>query len=224
MTRATGSGLPYSITTSRRDADDSTRGRPKIPKLVLQMQMSVDGFVGADGVDDWQLWNWADDNRWDEELKQDFNIHFQTIDAILLSSRMAEEGYLTHWGNAAKRYPENSFYAFAQRIVEVRKVVPSSRLDTSRWERTVVRSGDLQREVGTLKAETGGDIGVFGGAGFASALINVGLVDEIQLYINPSALGAGSRIFDPAAFRRLRLIDSKPYRCGMVVSRYAPNA
>ena len=45
-------------------------------KLVLQMQMSVDGFVGADDDRDWLVWNWGDDNRWDEALKRDFNAHF----------------------------------------------------------------------------------------------------------------------------------------------------
>lgn len=29
-------------------------------KLILQMQMSVDGFVGSDTIDDWQLWDWGD--------------------------------------------------------------------------------------------------------------------------------------------------------------------
>ena len=74
-------------------------------KLLLQMQISVDGFVGSDGHYDWQLWGWGDRNRWDEELKRDFNAFFASIDTILLSRKMAEEGYLTHWGNAARNYP-----------------------------------------------------------------------------------------------------------------------
>lgn len=193
-------------------------------KLILQMQMSVDGFVGADGIHDWQLWNWADDNRWDEALQRDFNAHFQSVDTILLSRKMAEEGYLSHWGNAAKRYPKDPFYAFAQRIVDVQKVVPSDRLETSRWAHTVVRSGDLPREIGALKTEEGDNIAVFGGAGFASALIVAGLVDEFQFYINPAVLGSGTRIFDEAGFRKLGLLGSKAYECGMVVNRYAPTA
>ncbi|WP_404927688.1 dihydrofolate reductase family protein [Mesorhizobium sp. ORM16] len=63
---------------------------------------------------------------------------------------------------------------------------------------------------------------MFGGAGFASALIAARLVDEFQLFINPAVLGAGRRIFDQGGFGRLRLLGSKSYACGMVVSRYAP--
>ena len=191
-------------------------------KLILQMQMSVDGFVGANGDHPWQLWEWGDDSAWDEELKQDFNAAFATIDTILLSRKMAEEGYLNHWGNAARKYPQDRFYAFAQRIVEAQKVVPSDKLETSRWERTQVVSGDLPREVNLLKQGAGGNIAVFGGAGFASALIAAGLVDEFQLFVNPAVLGAGRRIFDQGGFGKLRLLGSKAYACGMVVNRYAP--
>ncbi|MGT2468273.1 dihydrofolate reductase family protein [Mesorhizobium atlanticum] len=143
-------------------------------RLILQMQMSVDGFVGSDEDRRWQLWEWGDDSDWDEELKQDFNAVFTTVDTILLSRRMAQEGYLAHWGNAAKKYPKDPFYAFARRIIEAEKVVASDRLGASRWERTRVVSGDLPPEVDALKQGEGGDIAVFGGAGFASALIAAG--------------------------------------------------
>lgn len=186
------------------------------------MQISVDGFVGADEDRRWQLWQWGDDSAWDEELRQDFNSVFETVDTILLSRKMAEEGYLTHWANAARKYPKDPFYAFAQRIVEAQKVVASDKLETSRWERTRVVSGDLPREVAALKQDDGGDIAVFGGASFGSAMIAAGLVDEFQLFINPAVLGSGRRIFDQGGFSRLKLLGSKPYASGMVVSRYAP--
>ncbi|OHV90203.1 dihydrofolate reductase family protein, partial [Mesorhizobium sp. ORS 3428] len=179
-------------------------------------------FVGADDGHSWQLWEWGDESEWDDELKQDFNAFFETVDTILLSRKMAEEGYLSHWSNAARKYPQDRFYAFARRIVEAQKVVLSDRLKASRWERTRVAGGDLPREVGALKAGEGGNMAVFGGAGFASALIAAGLVDEFQFFVNPAVLGAGRRIFDQGGFARLKLIGSKAYACGMVVNRYAP--
>ncbi|WFP61786.1 dihydrofolate reductase family protein [Mesorhizobium sp. WSM4904] len=191
-------------------------------KLILQMQMSVDGFVGAVEDHRWQLWDWGEESDWDDELKADFNAVFDTVDTILLSRKMAEDDYVGHWSNAARKYPQDRFHAFAQRIVEAQKVVLSDRLKASRWERTRVAGGDLPREVNALKAGEGGDIAVFGGAGFASALIAAGLVDEFQLFINPAVLGAGRRIFDQGGFARLKLLGSKAYACGMVVSRYAP--
>ena len=193
-------------------------------KLILQMQMSVDGFVGSHSQDDWQLWGWGESTSWDEDLKRNFNDHFEAIDTILLSRKMAEEGYLTHWGNAAKRHPGDPFYNFAKRITEMSKVVPTNKLRTSRWERTAARQGDLRKVVNSLKTETGSNIGVFGGTGFASALISAGLVDEFQFYINPTVLGDGVRIFDATGFQELKLLGSNGYPSGMVVSRYASTA
>ena len=191
-------------------------------KLVLQMQMSVDGFVGAYEDRDWQLWGWGAGNRWDDELKRDFNSFVASVDTILLSRVMVEDGYLTHWGKAAEQYPADPFYAFAQRIVALEKVVLSDRLASSIWPRTSVRSGDLPKEVAVLKAGAGGPIVTFGGAGFASALLAAGLVDEVQLYVNPAVLGSGVALFDQTGFRKLRLLGAKAYACGMVVTRYAP--
>ena len=51
-------------------------------KLILQMQMSVDGFVGADGDYAWQVWNWGDDNGWDQELRAGFNTLFRSIEVV----------------------------------------------------------------------------------------------------------------------------------------------
>lgn len=193
-------------------------------KLILQMQVSADGFVGSMEANAWTLWDWGRNNHWDEQLKADFNAHFDRIDTILLSRKMAEEGYLPHWGDAAKRHPADPFYAFAKRVMEMRKVILTDKLGASSWERTQVRSGDLAREVGLLKAQQERDIGVFGGAGFASALIQAGLVDEFQFYVNPAVLGDGVRLFETSGFLQLRLLQAKAYQSGMVVSRYAPAA
>jgi dihydrofolate reductase len=190
-------------------------------KLILQMQVSVDGFVDGDTVGDWQMWDWGDNNGWDAALKREFNRHFAALDTILLSRKMAEEGYLTHWSNAAKRFPGDPFYAFAKRIVDAKKIVLTDKLKTSKWDRTVVRSGDLRHVVTALKKEKGKAIGVFGGAGFAGALISARLVDEYHFYINPVVLGSGVRIFDETTFGTLKLLQAKAYKCGMVVGKYA---
>ena len=51
-------------------------------KLILQMQMSVDGFVESAGRNSWQIWDWGNDCPWDAELKSDFNTFFSATDTI----------------------------------------------------------------------------------------------------------------------------------------------
>ncbi|MDP9881704.1 dihydrofolate reductase [Variovorax boronicumulans] len=193
-------------------------------KLIVQMQMSVDGFVSpAYGDLDWQLWGWGDRWRWDAALKRDFNAVFAGVDTLLLSRKIIEEGYLDHWGRAATRFLANPDYAFAQRIVEARKVVLTNKLQASRWERTDIARGAMADEVNALKRQPGQDILTIGGVGFASSLTSAGLVDEFQFFVNPTAVGAGRSVFhDTRHGHALRLLGSTAYDCGMVVNRYAP--
>ncbi|RQO47701.1 deaminase [Variovorax sp. KBW07] len=194
-------------------------------KLILQMQMSVDGCVSpANGNLDWQVWGWGDRWAWDDELKGAFNAVFEGVDTILLSRKIVEEGYLDHWGRAAKNHPANPHYAFAQRVVDARKVVLTDKLKASRWERTVIASGNMADEVNSLKQQQGDkNILCIGGVGFASSLVAAGLVDEFQFFVNPTAVGCGRSVFhDTRNGHKLRLLESTGYECGVVVNRYAP--
>jgi dihydrofolate reductase len=193
-------------------------------KLILQMQMSVDGYVaGPKGERPWQVWNFSDEWTWDDALQREFNAILASVDCILLSRKMAEEGYLDHWGKMADRHAGEPRFAFARQIVDVHKVVVSKKLERSRWERTVVARGDLTVEVEALKRQSGGDIITFGGVGFGTALLRANLVDELQLFVNPTAIGAGISLFENRR-TSLELVRADAYACGIVVSRYAFNA
>lgn len=194
-------------------------------RLILQMQMSVDGCMSADSDIDWQVWDWGDPWTWDKGLKRRFNAVFDTVGCILLSRKMAEQGYLDHWERVARDHASEPDYAFARKVVQSRKVVLTDKLPSSRWRRTVLALGGMEEEVNALKRRIEGDIIVFGGVGFASALVEAGLVDEFQLFVNPAAVGAGRSIFGhlPEGLR-LQLLDSAAYDCGIVVNRYAAAA
>ena len=190
-------------------------------RLVLQMQMSVDGCMSADTDVDWQVWDWGNRWAWDERLKRRFNAVFDTVGCILLSRKMAEQGYLDHWERAARDHASDPDYAFARKVVQARKVVLTDKLKSSRWESALLARGGMVQEVNALKRSTKGDIIAFGGVGFASALVAADLVDEFQLFVNPAAVGAGRSIFGQRA-HRLQLLESAAYDCGIVVNRYAP--
>lgn len=191
-------------------------------KLILQMQTSVDGRVASDNDEPWQVWGWSDEWSWDESLKRDFNATFATVGCILLSRPMVEQGYLDHWARMAKVLQSDPHGGFARRIGEVEKVVLSDKVTASRWKRTTVAHGPLAESVGALKRVGTGDIICFGGTGFASSLVAAGVVDEYQFYVNPTAVGSGESIFRTTT--ALRLLGSKSYDCGIVVSRYTDAA
>lgn len=190
-------------------------------KLILQMQMSIDGFVGSEYGDvDWLVWGWGDDWNWDSKLRQYHIDTTASADCILLSDRMAQEGFIDHWGQMAERL-QNPQSAFAANIKRAKKVVFSRKLEKSVWDNTIIAKGDLSAQVNELKKQSGKDILVFGGAGFVSSLIKADLVDEFHLIVNPAILGSGLSIFGGVQrVLKLSLIDANSYSDGIVVLRY----
>jgi dihydrofolate reductase len=193
-------------------------------KLILQMQISADGYVGRAGDGPgWQVWNWGPECPWDGALKARFNAAFRDIDTILLSRKLIEGGYLDHWSQFARDYRDNPDFAFAQRVIEARKVVFSKTLQKTKWEGTELARRPLAEEIIARKAEPGHDLIAFGGAGFASALIANDLVDEYQFYVNSIALREGLQIFKQRdKDSNLQLQEATGYACGIVVIRYLP--
>ena len=91
---------------------------------------------------------------------------------------------------------------------------------------TVTLSGEVTRPtikddaVNRLKGGQGKDIVVYGGATFVSSLIENKLIDELNLFVNPVAIGTGMQIFKSR--QPLKRNASTAYASGIVVNTYAP--
>ena len=83
--------------------------------------------------------------------------------------------------------------------------------------------GWFQDEIRALKAEPGKDIVSTGSITLVHALVAAGLVDEYRLFVYPVVLGHGERLFaDATGVPRLRLVEARPFRSGVVLLRYRP--
>ena len=80
----------------------------------------------------------------------------------------------------------------------------------------------MRDEIAALKQAPGGKIVCFGGVEFASAVLETGTVDVLELYVNPRAVVRGESIFRHP--RSLKLLEAQSYACGIVVERYQPLA
>ena len=73
------------------------------------------------------------------------------------------------------------------------------------------------------QAQAGGDVQMWGSASLATALLANGLVDELNLMIEPILLGGGKRIFpDDGTARTLELVSSTVASTGVLVCSYRP--
>jgi dihydrofolate reductase len=182
-------------------------------KLKLQMQIAADGFVaGPEGELDWMTWTM------DEKLLAFINHLTDTSDTILLGRKMTS-GFINYWEHVITQ-PESPEYSFARKMVDMPKVVFSKTLDHVDGQNARVENSDLNEAVSQLKRTPGKDIIVYGGATFVSSLIENGLIDELNFFVNPVAIGNGMRIFKDR--RPLTLTASVAYPCGIVVNTYKP--
>jgi dihydrofolate reductase len=189
--------------------------------LILQLQASVDGFVArTNGSMDWAVWNFSDHWTWDESLKNEFNRIFAGIDGIVLSGHMGAQGYIDHWTGMANEHKAEPQFAFAQQIADVPKFILSASLKESNWKNTTIINGDLAEEINALKQAHNKNLITFGGATFGAALLQAGLVDEIQLFVNPAILGSGISVFKDIRNLNPELISSQAYACGVTVLKY----
>ncbi|MDP3684041.1 MAG: dihydrofolate reductase family protein, partial [Ignavibacteria bacterium] len=94
-------------------------------------------------------------------------------------------------------------------------------LDKSEWNNTVIATGDLVEEVNNLKQQNGKDIIVYGGAKFVASLIKAGLIDEFNLFVNPTVLGAGMSIFKELDTKQnFTLKKTIAFECGIALLQY----
>ena len=171
-------------------------------KLIYSMSVSLDGYIADPGGEiDW--------SAPDEELHRFHNERVRELGAHLLGRRLYET--MIYW-ETADQNPEASDVEleFARIWQDLPKLVFSKTLDRVEGNYTLVREVDAN-EIARMKEEPGGDIGV-GGAGLASTLIRLGLVDEFQLFVNPVVLGGGTPFF-PSLDERiaLDLIESRTF-------------
>lgn len=185
-------------------------------KLKLQVQTTVDGFIGgANGELDFMTWNW------DDQLKQYVQKITDQMDLIVLGRKLAE-GFIPYWAKVASDTQDPEHHA-GKIFTETPKVVFTKTIDQSLWDNTTLATGELADEINKLKEQQGRDIIVYGGASFVSSLARQGLIDEYNLFVNPVVIGKGLSIFSALGdSRRLNRIDSVAFPCGITLLKYIP--
>ena len=143
--------------------------------------------------------------------------HSAAADALLVG-RNTFEAFRQFW----PRQTDDST-GVADYLNSVDKYVVSSTLGEPGWQNSTVLHGDLVEEVQALKQAEGRDIVATGSIQLVHALIAAGLVDEYRLFVFPVVVGSGARLFEFGGLR-LSLLESRPFRSGAVLLRYAPTA
>lgn len=186
-----------------RSHDDQQRG--PLGKVVLNMTISLDGFVAAPnvgpahplGVDGERLHHWlfgvgtTPPSAIDQEVGGEM---FASAGAFVLGRRMFDLGE-EPWGDDG---------AFG-RPCFVLTHRPRALLRKGPTTFTFVTDG-IERALDQARAAADGrDVWVVGGAEIAQQCLGAGLIDELALHLAPVLIGAGTRLFERLGTGRIEL-------------------
>jgi dihydrofolate reductase len=184
-----------------------------VRRLKLQTQITLDGYMaGPNGEMDWMLMSWSDDTS-------DY-IHdiMASVDTILLGRKLAD-GFIPAWESRPEGEPDEAI----DWMVNTPKVIVTNTLTEPPRDNVTLLSGDLVEGVTALKVQAGGDIIVYGGGELVGSLVEAGLIDELHLFVNPTAIGTGMPVFGkPNQYASFAPIQTRQFDSGMLVIHLEP--
>jgi dihydrofolate reductase len=129
------------------------------------------------------------------------------------------------WRVMADAWPSRAGDPMADQMNALPKYVASRTLkpDDMTWNTTLLSADGALDDIAKLRTEEGGDLLVWGSVTLVGALIGAGLVDELNVMIEPITLGGGKRIFpEDGSARPWRLTKSVTAGTGVLVCTYVP--
>ena len=161
----------------------------------------------------------------DENDEKLLEYHMQLIrDAdLFVYGRKTYQLMVPYWPDVAKdQSSTKADKEFALAFESRNKIVFSRSLESVDDKNTRVVRTNLRDEILRLKQEPGKSI-LVGGVDIPSQLIELGLVDEFRIVVQPVIAGEGRRLLEGVSLPeklRLKLVESKPFKSGCVALRY----
>ena len=181
-------------------------------KVIFFNLTSLDGYFEGPGRDI----NW---HHVDEEFN-DFAIQQTGEFGALLFGRVTYELMANYWPTEAAKRDDPTVAGLMNNLP---KIVFSNTLQNAGWESTRLVKDNFVEEVTKLKEQPGKDIAIFGSSDLAVTFIDLGLIDEFRIMINPVVLGGGKPILQGIKSPlELKLIKVREFKSGNVLLYYEP--
>jgi dihydrofolate reductase len=180
-----------------------------VAKLIYSALASLDGYTeDEDGKFDWAAP--------DEEVHAFVNDLERPVGTHLYGRRMYET--MVPWETMADAAPVMRDYTEIWQAAE--KVVYSATLEAVTSARTRLERSFDPEAVRELKASSERDLSV-GGPTLAAEALRVGLVDQVQLFLNPIVVGGGKPALPDGVRITLELLEERRFGNGVVFLRYS---
>ena len=179
-------------------------------KLIAAINMTLDGFCDHTAM------------IADDEIHQHYNDLLSNADTLLYG-RITYQLMESYWPTVVKNPTGNKpTDEFAVLIDNISKIVFSRSLKNVDWKNTKLKKEVTREDVLELKKQAGKNI-LVGSPSLIVALMQLDLIDEYQLCVQPIILGNGLRLFKNVKDRiDLKLFKTKTFDCGAVTLYYEP--
>lgn len=189
-------------------------------KVISLIHLSLDGCTsGPNGELDWI--------SYDDELEQYAHSMHAITDAVIWGRKTYQlmAGYWpTVPANPASTPAE---LEHARWLDDATKIVVSRTLDHIDWndtQNTVLIKDNIAEEINAIKQQPGKDIWFLGSPTLAQTFMQLDLIDEYRVNINPTVLGSGKLLFAGVTHEiPLKLLESRTLKSGVVTLRYEPD-
>jgi dihydrofolate reductase len=183
-------------------------------RLRIFEHMSLDGVIQLPGgsVEDFVYGDWTLPYRSPAGLAAMVEMHGERYDLLL--GRRTYDIWTGYWPTAPKS-------PMADRLNAATKYIVTHNPETLTWGPVEGVGPDFAEGVRAIKAKGDADLILWGSSTLASALLEQGLVDEVNLVVYPVLLGTGKRFFtEGTPARTLTLESTKAMPSGNVVNTF----
>ena len=185
-------------------------------KVILSNLVTLDGFfAGPNGELDWHIV--------DEEFNQYANDLLSKVDALLFG-RVTYQLMADYWPAAATNpSTPKSDLEIADKMNNLPKIVFSKTLQEVKWNNSRLVKENIAEEISKMKQQPGKDMVIFGSGSIVSTFMQLGLIDEYRILVNPVVLGNGKPLFTGINDKQnLKLLKTRVFSSGVVILYYQP--
>jgi dihydrofolate reductase len=181
-------------------------------KVIVFMMTTPDCyFAGPEGDIDW--------HNVDEEFNEFANEQLNSVDTLLFG-RVTYELMAGYWPTPTATTDDP---IIAGQMNSLPKLVFSRTLDKAEWHNTRLIKDNVAEEVTRLKQQPGKDLIIMGSSNLSASFIDLGLIDEFRIMVNPVVLGDGKPLFKGIHDKlNLKLLKSRTFNSGNVLLYYQP--
>ncbi|NOU97474.1 dihydrofolate reductase [Paenibacillus sp. LMG 31456] len=181
-------------------------------KIILLMHVSLDGFVtGPNGEMDWIIHTEEEQNYVTDLLN--------TVDTGLFG-RVTYQMMESFWPTVPAHpvWSKSNYHAkHAVWIEKTEKIVFSKTLEKVDWNNSRLVKEHIAEEIAKMKQQPGKNIVMIASPSLAQTFMQLGLIDEYRINVNPIVVGGGKPLFKNIKDRiDLTLVEAKTFSSGVV--------